>query len=330
MNSHIRAIATALIGITLLTGCGTANNNSTSNNIAAKTTSGQSQTIKANMTNTALVKQISPTNPHSHALPAKPDKYTASPEWVTSKLVYVIGWDKKTNPKHALFVSHNAGHSWTKVSTPLGDNIFQVHFQTPTTGIICGATQNSELIMYRTNDGGTHWIEESYPSRITRGASTYGAPQISFVTLDHKLTWLMATWNDNQFPRHALYHSDNNGITWGYSNNNSSIAAEGYLSNFYAPDRQTAYFVSFCPQCGIPDTTNMTGTNTLEITYDAGRTWTKIALPFTGENQVQKLVFADNKHGTAIVRDAMTNAVTNYATNDGGYHWSKEQPIGCQ
>lgn len=115
MNNHMSVFAAALIGITLLTACATENSHSTSQNIEIKTTSARTQSIKPNMKNTALVKNTIPASAHSHALPSKPDKYIASPEWVTSKLVYVIGWDKKPNSKHALFVSHNAGHSWTKV-----------------------------------------------------------------------------------------------------------------------------------------------------------------------------------------------------------------------
>lgn len=313
MNRHIPLIATTLLGIALVSGCATSNNNSTSNNTTPKTTAVQSQTTNAKTTNTALVKKSTSTGTSSHALLSKPDKYTVPPDWVSNQLVYVVGWDKQTNPTKALFVSNNAGKTWAKLTTPLASDIFQVHFQTSTTGIIDGSTgtgQNSEPIMYRTTDGGSHWMKESYPTRITQGASKYGDPQITFVTLNHKLTWMLAAWNDNQFPRHALYHSADNGVTWTYANNNSSTSAEGYLSNFYAPDSQTAYFVSFCSKCAAGDTT---GINTLDITHDAGRTWTKIILPFTGENQVKRLVFSDSERGTATVENVMTNKVRQYA-----------------
>lgn len=331
MNRHIPLIANTLLGIVLVSGCATANNTPTWNNAAntaSKTTSVQSHTTKTSTTNTALVKQSTPTTASTtgkRALPTKPDTYTAQPEWVTNQLVYVIGWNKNTNPTKALFVSQNAGQSWTKVSTPLGSNVQQVHFQTPNTGIVYGATgkEFNHLAMYRTSDGGTHWTKESLPAKLVQGSAQYGAPDVTFVTLDHKLTWLMATWNDNQFPRHALYHSDNDGATWTYANNNSSISAEGYLSNFYAPDNRTAYFVSFCEQCAVSGQSDMTGTNTLEITHDSGRSWTKIALPFAGENRVKKLVFADDKHGSATVDNVTSGKMAYYSTNDGGHHWSK-------
>jgi len=323
MNRHIPLIATAMLGIALVSGCATSNNTLGLNHTASNVTAAQSQSTKT--TNTAFVKKSASTNTDTHALPSKPDKYIETPDYVTNQLFYVIGWDKRINATHALFMSRDAGKIWTKLSTTLGSDIQQVHFQNPTTGIIYGATgeQFNHLAMYRTSDGGTHWTQESLPTSLTQGALKYGVAQVTFVTLDHKLTWLLATWNDNQFPRHALYHSDNNGVTWTYANNNSSISAEGYLSNFYAPDSQTAYFVSFCPQCGIPGETDMTGTNTLEITQNAGHAWTKIALPFTGENRVQKLVFTDNEHGTATVKNMMSGNATKYATTDGGHHWSK-------
>ncbi|MCF8564615.1 hypothetical protein LLE49_07635 [Alicyclobacillus tolerans] len=319
MNRHIPLIATAMIGIALLSGCATSN--STLSHTTTNTASVRSQPSKAT-TATGLTKNPTSNGIDSYNLPSKPVKFIAQPEWVTSKLVYVIGWDKQINPTSALFVSHNAGKTWAILKTPLPRDIEQVHFQTPTTGIIYGATgQHSQLSVYRTTDGGVHWTEVSLPASLTQGASKYGAPQVTFVTLNHKLTWFMATWNDNQFPRHALYHSNDNGITWKYANNNSTISAEGYLSNFYAPDSQTAYFVSFCPKCGIPGETNMTGINTLQITYDAGNKWTKISLPFTGENRVERLVFTNAENGTATVKNVMSGKVTKYATTDGGHHW---------
>lgn len=321
MNRYIPLIATAMFGISLVSGCATSN--STANHTKSNTAS-VTQSTEAKTTTTDLTKTSKSNDTNSYNLPSKPDNYIARPDWVTNKLVYVVGWNKQLNPTSALFVSHNAGQTWTKLSTPLPGDIQQVHFQTPTTGIVYGATgEHSKLAMYRTTDGGTHWTQISLPISLTQGAYKYGSPQVTFVTLNHKLTWLMATWNDNQFPHHALYHSNDNGITWTYANNNSSIASEGYLSNFYAPDSQTAYFVSFCPKCGVPHS-GMTGMNTLEMTHDAGRTWTKVSLPFTGENHVKKLVFTDMKHGTATVQNVISGKVTKYATTDGGHHWSNQ------
>lgn len=323
MNRHIPLIATAMIGISLVSGCATTN--STTNHTQSNTVSAQSPSSKAKTTATGLVKTSTSNDTNSYNLPSKPDKYIARPEWVTNKLVYVVGWNKPINPTSALFVSQNAVKTWAMLKTPLPGDIQQVHFQTPTTGIIYGVRgQHSQLALYRTTDGGVHWTQVSLPTSLTQGASKYGAPQVTFVTLNHKLTWFMATWNDNQFPRHALYHSNDNGITWMYANNNSSISAEGYLSNFYAPDSQTAYFVSFCPKCGIPGKTDMTGTNTLEITHDAGHKWTKISLPFTDENRVKRLVFTNAENGTATVKNLTSGKVTKYATTDGGHHWSRQ------
>ncbi|WDL98875.1 VPS10 domain-containing protein [Alicyclobacillus sp. ALC3] len=323
MNRHIPLIATAMIGISLVSGC--AKTNSTPNHTVSNTASVQTQSSKVTRTATGVVKKSAPNYSNNYNLPSKPDEYIAQPEWVTNKLVYVIGWDKPINPTSALFVSHNAGKTWTKLKTPLPGDIQQVHFQTPTTGIIYGARgQHSQLAVYRTIDGGAHWAKVLLPASLIQGAYKYGAPQVTFVTLNQKLTWFMAMWNDNQFPRRALYHSNDNGITWTYANNNSSISAEGYLSNFYAPDSQTAYFVSFCPKCGIPGKTDMTGTNTLEITHDAGNKWMKTSLPFTGENRVQKLVFTNAENGTATVKNVMSGKTTKYATTDGGHHWSRQ------
>lgn len=310
MKRYVLVIAPMLLCMNLISGCSTAPTNTT----AKKTTEN------------ATLPRITTTTAKAQTLISKPDHYIASPDWISNQLVYVVGWNKRTNPTNALFVSRNSGKTWAKVPTPLGNQVEQVHFQTPVTGIIYGTShqQFNPLAIYRTKDGGLNWIKQSVPTNLSQGALKYGPPDVTFVTLHHKLTWLMATWNDNQFPRHALYHSDNNGLTWSYSSNNPTVQAEGYLSNFHAPDEQTAYFTSYCAQCGISGETQMTGTNTLEITKDAGHSWTKIALPFTGEQQVKHLVFTGNQHGKAIVSNAMTGRITNYVTSDGGHHWTKQ------
>lgn len=323
MNCYIPLIGTTMLGVALVTGCATSNHNTIANHTASRSTTVQSQTAKTKTTNTAYIKKSTPTGTNIHVLPSKPDKYTAPPEWITNQLVYVIGWNKQINPTHALFVSHNAGQAWTQLSTPLGGDIQQVHFQTPTTGIVYGASgeQFNHLAMYHTTDGGAHWTRESLPATLTQGVSKYGAPQVGFSYNNGKLTWLFATWNDTQFPKWGFYHISPNAQSWKISNVSIGSMSSGEAVVVHALNTQTAYFVKYCSKCA---TGNTRGKNTLEITHDAGRTWTKIALPFTGENHVQQLVFADNKHGTATVENMSNSQVTKYVTTDGGHHWAKQ------
>lgn len=298
MKRYIMLIATGLMGITLLTACGS-----------------PSATISpTKSTNSSSIKET---------LVSKPTKNISQPDWVNSQLVYVIGWNQQVNPSVALYRSSDTGKTWTKVKTPLGSNIAQVHFQNQTSGFVYGVVNNlhqpyAKPMIFRTTDGGLSWEEGLLPESLVQAASQFGAYDVTFITSNGKFTWLFANWKDNQSQLFKIYHSQNNGFTWTDAGNYDTV---GSLVSFHAPDDQTAYFVTFCADCGAG---NSTGTNTLNITHNEGGTWSKIKLPFIVENQVQNLNFTDSLHATAIVKNVMTNKITRYRSVNGGHSWTKE------
>lgn len=252
----------------------------------------------------------------------EPARYTLESDRVNHHLLYVIASNSQYAPSHTLFVSQDAGITWDTVTTPLGSDIDRVDFQNANDGVVYGVegAQFNQIALYRTVDGGKHWSISSLPATLTRSATRYGAPFVAFASNSGKLSWLFATWDDTQFPKWGIYHSRDGGKTWTGSNVSIGPLSSGEIVVVHALNEKIAYFVKFCPKCAAGDTT---GTNLLEITHDGGRIWTRILLPFTGPNQVQKLTFTTSKSGTAIVQNAMTDHSTEYRTNNGGYSWSR-------
>ncbi len=296
MKRYITLLATGLVGIALLSACG----------------SPSATTSPTKPTNLISIKET---------LVSKPTKYISQPNWVNPQLVYVIGWNQQVNSSGALYKSSDAGRTWTKVITPLDGRIERFFFQSKTSGMIYGVpafTVNAVPKLYRTTNGGISWNAEPLPMSLTQTTSQFGMPSVSIIISNGKFTWLFANWNDNQFPRSLIYHSKNNGFTWTEAYQG---VVGGEVISFHAPSDRTAYFVLYCADCHAG---NSTGTNTLEITHDAGQTWSKIKLPFIVENQVQNLNFIDSSHAIAIVKNMMTNKVTRYRSNSGGHSWTKE------
>ncbi len=251
----------------------------------------------------------------------KPAKFIGSPDWVDGSLVYVIGWNTQVNPVNSLYVSRNAGKTWSTVTTPLGVHIEQVDFESPTTGTIfgVGGKQLNQLRLYRTTNGGAGWVSRPLPTTLTQGALHYGTPSVRFEDSQGKMDWLFATWNNTQFPKWGIYHTTNDGQTWTNSNVSIGVESSGEVVVIHALNKQSAYFVDFCAECAAGNTT---GTNTLEVSSDGGSSWTKIKLPFVGANQVQDLKFSDARHAIATVKNALMGQTLKYITTNGGHTWS--------
>ncbi|MCL6444741.1 MAG: hypothetical protein K6T83_15020 [Alicyclobacillus sp.] len=265
--------------------------------------------------------------PMASPVMTNPEKYVVERDSVDSRWMYVIATPRQMNPVNTLYVLRDGGRTWTPLRTPLGSDIQQVHFIDRSTGMIYGAPAGDPSLSrtapppsaYRTVDGGKHWRRVRLPDSLIATSKTYGCPDVRFLNTPGHLAWMFCFWN-NQFPKYALYHSNDNGVSW--TNANVSIGPESDLTvpAMGAIDTNQAYLVTFCEKCAA--SRNMTGTYTLQRTADGGRTWQRVRLPFQGATEVTSLRFTDRTHGTATVTHPTTGVSIRYVTRDGGHTWT--------
>jgi photosystem II stability/assembly factor-like uncharacterized protein len=204
-----------------------------------------------------------------------------------------------------LFISPNAGTSWTRTDPPSGGDpladFIDVDFMTSTQGWVVAASEN--LLVDRTSDGGRTWESVPLPSAALGGG--YRSAYVSFATaLDGWVT--VQPW-EPQGNTTVVFGSTDGGATWSTVDGNAPVSAVEFLTP------------------GIGWGLNPTST-TLYRTTDGGASWlpADVSAPPGGSLTLPKFFGTDGyllampKSGKAVVEE----------TTDGRAVWqARETPF---
>ena len=173
--------------------------------------------------------------------------------------------------------------------------------------------------LMRTEDGGNTWTDITPPDGPDANLSYY--------FYDSSCGWISyrATSDGFSSESYTIWRTTDGGNTWDQSApmDLSDIDAEGvYPATFSFLSRQVGWFRAVVGPYGMNQ-----APLTLYRTMDGGRTWQRIADPYTQSNMtsfsITGMVFADTSYGW-VTRDS--NGVEAYAavqiTEDGGATWT--------
>jgi photosystem II stability/assembly factor-like uncharacterized protein len=204
-----------------------------------------------------------------------------------------------------LFISPNAGTSWTRTDPPSGGDpladYIDVDFMTSTQGWVVAASEN--MLVDRTSDGGRTWESAPLPSAAL--GHGYRSAYVSFATaLDGWVT--VQPW-EPQGNTTVVFASTDGGATWSMVDGDAPVSAVAFLT----------------PEIGWG--LNPTST-TLYRTTDGGASWQPVDVPAPagGSLTMPKFFGTDGyllalpKSGKAVVEE----------TSDGGAVWrARETPF---
>jgi photosystem II stability/assembly factor-like uncharacterized protein len=174
---------------------------------------------------------------------------------------------------NALFTTINGGQNWNKCESNIlewsaYDAWRMVDFINRQTGYFC---TSSQLINYKTDDGGTNWIKTSLP---------YSSEILKFYNENYGMT-VARRYINNQY-NSILCITKNGGITCDSTNIGST----------------TAFDIEFLP--GEPSKVWMSRTNGLYFSPDSGKTWVDGNLYTTVAARINDIVFVNKRIGWAL------------------------------
>lgn len=199
---------------------------------------------------------------------------------------------------NGLFISPNAGTSWTRTDPPSGGDpladFIDVDFMTSTQGWVVAASEN--MLVDRTSDGGRTWESVPLPSASLGGG--YRSAYVSFATvLDGWVT--VQPW-EPQGNTTVVFGSTDGGATWSIVDGNAPVSAVEFLT----------------PEIGwgLNPTSTM-----LYRTTDGGASWLPVdVLASPGGLLTMPKFFGTNGYLLAIPK---SGKVVVEETTDGGAVW---------
>ncbi|GAB5521106.1 MAG: hypothetical protein RhofKO_33570 [Rhodothermales bacterium] len=194
----------------------------------------------------------------------------------------------------ALYVTEDAGASWSAVRHPLGDNLFNaIDFVDERNGIIVGSRGGA----LRTSDGGVNWV----PMTIFAPGSSitdYGRLTLSDVAMPALGHFVIVSLN-------AILTSIDGGLTWNVAEWQQITGQSGVISvrGIDFPSRRTGYVRS---NVGLIKST------------DGGLTWSEVNLRPNGG--VSDMHFFDAQSGIVLAGEGRM-----IHTVDGGLTWEEQE-----
>lgn len=202
--------------------------------------------------------------------------------WVDNSVVYITGEDG------ILIKSTDAGETWTTITTPLEETLYDSFWINEVTGWIA---QKDGTIHY-TTDGGSTWSTWADVGDIANGERIRS---LSFI--DANSGW--ASGDDG-----TILKTTDGGMSWTAQSAGSAFSAIDF-DNIYFMNSNTGWVVG---ELG-----------TVLKTTDGGSTWTDYTLTElqSAEVDLKRITFTDSMNGWFAGEEA-----TIYKSTDGGETWS--------
>jgi photosystem II stability/assembly factor-like uncharacterized protein len=268
------------------------------------------------------------------------------PDWTALQFVSAdVGWvaETKTNSGTTgpgptfLYKTTDGGHTWQQQLTWDGPGPVQLRFSADgSQGLVIG---QAGVPLFKTADGGAHWLRMALPPQATDVAWQY--------FLDVREGWIVSYLNEATPGIAGVFHTTDGGQTWTQT---ARLDVNQDFSHGQAAGSLQGYVVFRDSSTGWMDPIPANGaaispvTPFLYVTHDSGKTWAvqefvpppEVALSSSNEI-VSAPEFFNDQEGV-VLATVLSNAsdpahsptVTgrySYTTTDGGDHWSAPQAV---
>ncbi|MGA7885026.1 MAG: exo-alpha-sialidase [Acidobacteriaceae bacterium] len=221
------------------------------------------------------------------------------------------------DPNRGVFKSTDGGKTWKKIlfvdektgaiDLVMDPNNPEVLYATTWQaqrmpwGLISGGPGSG---IYKTTDGGATWTNLTHNPGFPTG--TLGHIGVSLVASQPYIVYAIVQAKDG-----GVFRSDDGGATWTQVNNEMKLRQRAF------------YYMAIFADPKDPNTVYAPQVDSLWVSHDGGRTWTRLHTPH-GDNHI---VWIDPKN-TKILLEGNDGGVT--VSTDGGKTWSSEhnQPTG--